>query len=1060
LVPASDGQLLDRFVRLRDEAAFTELVHRHGRLVQGVARRHLADRHAADDVFQATFLALARQAARLSRGGPLEGWLYTVAYRLARKEQARAARRRLSSPAEEPASSAADPQAQLSSRELVQVIDDELARLPERYRLPLLLCGLDGLSRDEVAARLGWTVGTLRGRLERGRELLRQRLTARGLIVPTVLVAGCVTDPLYAVPAPLISATARAALAVPLAGAVPLKAIAIGMILLTALGVGLGAAALSERTSETAADPPSQAAPGNLVPRVDALGDPLPERAMRRLGTARFRHGNQIMALARSADGHTIATGGLGEIRFWDAASGRLRKILRTEGGVFALGFSAAGGRLVSAGTAETRPTRGKLVIWDTAAGKPLRTVTHKGTRPISWVRSAAITADGKTVAMSCDDGSLQILDVSTGEVRHNLGAERRFVRAVALSPDGQRLAAAGDRNAVCVWDVATGAERVRLPDAPDLHALTFSPDGQLLATAHAKGLFEAGTIRLWDLATRREQWSVRVGSGKAFSGGVLALAFSPDGQRLASGDIDGTTEVRDARTGEKRQQHKEGDGSVHGVVFSPDGQTLYAAGTDGRVWVWAAATGAERFQQDQHTGAVVALSPSPDGRTLATSGADRTIRLWDLTTGRTRTVLRGHRQGVYSVQFLRDGRRLVSAGGDGTVRVWDTATGQELQKLLDPANGWNARLAVSPNGNLLAIGEVQRVRLWDLAAAREVRQLRGHTGYIMNLSFSADGAFLATAAHSYAGDTPPPEDWTIRVWNITTGEEVFQSKQLSPGTPIFTADGRGVMFLGQAEVHVFDFLSGQARPDPGWTDVQTLAPSPGAMWLATAHADGTIRIRAAGTGQEVLRYQADAGPVWNVFWSADGKRLYSAHGDTTVLEWDLAPRGGSGLSTAEQAWAGLSSGDGPAAYRAAWWFLTAADPAAELKPRLQMVPDGGTDQRVRGLVTKLDDDRFAVREEAERELTALGPVAEPSLIQAAAATTSAEIRQRVRAILRRLPAQPLTADEYRGLRAVEVLEHVANSDARRILATVAKGDPDARLTRAAAAALQRLGSR
>jgi WD40 repeat protein len=520
---------------------------------------------------------------------------------------------------------------------------------------------------------------------------------------------------------------------------------------------------------------------------------------------------------------------------------------------------------------------------------------------------------------------------------------------------------------------------------------------------------------------------------------------------------MNGTTDVRDVRTGQKRQQHKQ-DGWVHGVVYSPDGRSLYTAGSAGRVCVWDAASGAERFQQDQHTAAVVALSQSPDGRTLATGGADRSIRLWSLTTGRTRTVLHGHSRGVYSIQFLRDGQRLVSAGGDGTVRVWHAGTGQELQKLLATEKGWNARLAVSPNGNLLAIGEVQRVLLWDLAAGREVRQLRGHTGYIMSLSFSADGAFLTTAAHSYHDDNPPPEDWTVRVWNVATGEEVFKSKHLYPGRPIFTADGRGVMFIGQSKVHVFDFLSGQARSDPGWTDVQTLAPSPGGMWLATAHADGTIRVRAAGSGQEVQRYQADAGPVFSLLWSVDGKRLYSAHGDTTVLEWDLAPPGGSGLSNAERAWAGLSSGDGRKAYRAAWWFLSAADPVGELKPRMGLVPDDGTGKRVRRLVIKLDDDSFAVREEAERKLTALGPVAEPALIQAAAVNTSAEVRQRARAILSRIPARPLAADEDRDLRAVEVLTQVANAEARKVLATLTQGDPDARVTRAAAAALQRLG--
>src|SRR5207302_375372 len=138
----SDAELLKRFVTQRDEPAFTSLVLRHGPFVLSVAQRWLADRHEAEDVVQATFLALARQAARLDRRKPLTGWLYTVAYRLARKAQVKTARRqsqRAVSRAEPN-----DPLSEITGRELLQALDEELARLPERYRLPLLLCGLDG----------------------------------------------------------------------------------------------------------------------------------------------------------------------------------------------------------------------------------------------------------------------------------------------------------------------------------------------------------------------------------------------------------------------------------------------------------------------------------------------------------------------------------------------------------------------------------------------------------------------------------------------------------------------------------------------------------------------------------------------------------------------------------------------------------------------------------------------------------------------------------------------------------------------------------------------------
>jgi hypothetical protein len=195
------------------------------------------------------------------------------------------------------------------------------------------------------------------------------------------------------------------------------------------------------------------------------------------------------------------------------------------------------------------------------------------------------------------------------------------------------------------------------------------------------------------------------------------------------------------------------------------------------------------------------------------------------------------------------------------------------------------------------------------------------------------------------------------------------------------------------------------------------------------------------------------------LLWSADGKRLYSANNDTTVLEWDLAPSADGGALTAEQAWADLASADGPTAYRAAWWFLTATDPIAALKPRLRAAPNTGNAERIRRLIAELDDDAFAAREKATKELTALGPAAEPALTRAADGNASAEVRRRIKTILEGLAVRELTADECRNLRAVEVLERIANAEARRMLTELSRGDSDAQLTRAAAAALSRLGS-
>lgn len=207
----SDAQLLARFVERRDEVAFQTLVRRHGPLVFGVCRRVLRHRQDAEDAFQAAFLVLARKAHSLGKREALASWLFGVARRTAQKAHAASRRRKaqemamtdVPEPAAPPASTWPD---------IEPVLDEELARLPEPLRAAVLLCDFEGNGQLEAARRLGWPRGTLSVRLLRGRALLAQRLTRRGIVVTSgaavLLIGGNAAS---AVPAPLVAATVKAA---------------------------------------------------------------------------------------------------------------------------------------------------------------------------------------------------------------------------------------------------------------------------------------------------------------------------------------------------------------------------------------------------------------------------------------------------------------------------------------------------------------------------------------------------------------------------------------------------------------------------------------------------------------------------------------------------------------------------------------------------------------------------------------------------------------------------------------------------------------------------------
>jgi RNA polymerase sigma factor (sigma-70 family) len=286
----TDGQLLERFLGRRDEAAFEALVRRHGPMVLSVCRRVLRHEHDAEDAFQATFLVLARKAASLRSRELLGNWLYGVAYRTALKARTMNARRRAREERASAGRTAGAPD-EGAWEGLLPLLDQELSRLPEKYRVPIVLCDLQGRSRREVAAQLKVPEGTLSGRLTTARKMLAKRLARYGVAVS----GGALAAVLSATPASagvagaLAASTARVAVLVAAgealtAGAVSARVVALAegvvkTMLLTklrtfvavglVLAVSAGVVGLSYQTG--AAEPARPAAPAGAQAAADDL---------------------------------------------------------------------------------------------------------------------------------------------------------------------------------------------------------------------------------------------------------------------------------------------------------------------------------------------------------------------------------------------------------------------------------------------------------------------------------------------------------------------------------------------------------------------------------------------------------------------------------------------------------------------------------------------------------------------------------------------------------------------------------------------------------------------
>jgi RNA polymerase sigma factor (sigma-70 family) len=299
LAGLGDSQLLERYLTRRDEAAFEALVNLHGPMVLGLCRRILHDPRDIEDAFQATFLVLVRKASTIHDRSLLSNWLYGVALKVATRARASAVRRRGRETPMNGFEASVSP-VPTDASGLSQVLDQELSRLPAKYRVPLVMCYLRGQTHDQAAAELSWPVGTVRSRMARGRELLRRRLTRRGVLSPATIIGAAPALPAQllseVVPQSLVAATVEAAfslgpsLTIPAGTAASVLALTQGVLTsmkLTQLkwvGLALLSATLSTGSAIVVASAGSSngreadAAAPNSGSAIDALQDPRGEQ--------------------------------------------------------------------------------------------------------------------------------------------------------------------------------------------------------------------------------------------------------------------------------------------------------------------------------------------------------------------------------------------------------------------------------------------------------------------------------------------------------------------------------------------------------------------------------------------------------------------------------------------------------------------------------------------------------------------------------------------------------------------------------------------------------------
>ena len=494
-------------------------------------------------------------------------------------------------------------------------------------------------------------------------------------------------------------------------------------------------------------------------------------------------HDGATYAAAFSPDGSRLATGGRDRsVRLWDASTWeQLAAFEGLDGTVFGTAFSPDGGRLAVA------TGKGGVVVMDASDGGDRTTFAGHAGR----VFAVAYAPSGSSLASAGEDATARIWDLETGAVRMTLRHPFR-VNGVAWIGDGGRLATASNDSVVRVWDVGDGGETARLRGhtaavgaiasprssgwlatgggdgtlrvwdadftvAPVMRSddkvlsVAWSQDGDLIATAMANSV-----VRLWDGRTLMPRGVLKKGVGR-----VNDVRFSPDGGTIAGCCDDGSVQLWERSTRERREWIKPHDRRIYSLDYAPDGGVLATAAEDGTARLWDLKASRPMGSPMRHGRRVFRAAFSPDGATLATACEDRTARLWRVADGTEIRRFEQHEAPVNWVTFSADGSMLATACSDGAVRVWSAADGGLVSVMTGPSQQvWKATF--TPDGRrVAAVAADGTAQIWDVASGRAMPMLRGHTDQVWGVAFSPDGESLVTGSW----------DGSARVWGVSTSE-------------------------------------------------------------------------------------------------------------------------------------------------------------------------------------------------------------------------------------------------------------------------------------------------
>ncbi len=526
------------------------------------------------------------------------------------------------------------------------------------------------------------------------------------------------------------------------------------------------------------------------------------------------RDGALVSDVTFSPDGLLLAsTSQELTVRLWDAKTGAARGTLEGHStSVNVVSFSPDSKQLASASA------DGTVWLWDLMTGAAQGVLKGHS----DDVNAIMYSPDGQLLASCSNDGTVRLWNPMTGAARDTLKHPRQ-VEVLTFSPNGQLLASSSDYT-LWLWDPMTGAARGRLKHSKRVDLVTFSPDSQLLASASHH------TVRLWNAKTM-----AALGKLKGHVARVRDISFSPDGQLLASCSNDYTVRLWNAKSGVAQGTLEGHSMSVNSISFSPDSKLLASASNDSTVRLWDATTGTARGTFIGHSDSVMAVKFSPDSQLLASASWDSTVRLWNAKTETTPGTLKGHFDPrVTAMKFSPNGQHLASASDDYTLRLWNPTTGAVMGTLERFPNCWSS-MAFSPDSRLLACGSLDGLLLWDTMTGARWGALDANFSHLNAVTFSPDGRLLASGSYM---------NYNVRLWDPMTGAARGTLEGHFGPVQAVTFSPNGQLLVSASDDHtvlLWDTMTWAARGKLEHSDrVNAIAFSPEGQLLASA-SHGTL---------------------------------------------------------------------------------------------------------------------------------------------------------------------------------------------------------------------------